>query len=264
MEEIHKDTTHVKKGSMLDSLPPKFAFWAGVVSATAVIALAGFILMIIIVVKGIDLSANAATKTNKNTNVAAANTNTGTTISGTVNPDSLRYTRGEGDLTIVEYSDLECPFCKKFHTTLQQALEKYDGKVRWSYKHFPLESLHPKAKREAYATECAAEQGKFWEYTDKIYERTPSNNRLEDAELYTVADELGLDRTKFDSCLSEEKFASKVAADAAEAVKLGGQGTPFSVIIDKNGKIVGSVPGAVDLESDTRISLSSILDPLLK
>ena len=71
-------------------------------------------------------------------------------------------------LVIVEYSDLECPFCKNFHGTMHQIIDEYgkDGLVAWVYRHFPLDSLHSKARREAEATECAGEQGKYYEYHD--------------------------------------------------------------------------------------------------
>lgn len=71
-------------------------------------------------------------------------------------------------ITIVEYSDLECPFCRRFHPTMQQVLKEYDGKVRWVYRHFPLTQIHPSAQAMALASECAAEQGKFWEMIDEI------------------------------------------------------------------------------------------------
>lgn len=89
---------------------------------------------------------------------------------------------------IVEYSDLECPFCKMFHATLQEVVSDpaYKDKVAWIYRHFPLTQLHSKAPREAEATECAAEIGGndgFWKFVDKLNEITPANNRLDQAEI---------------------------------------------------------------------------------
>ena len=89
-------------------------------------------------------------------------------------------------IIIVEYSDLECPFCKMFHNTMHQVVEKNNGDVAWIYRHYPIPQLHPKAFHEAEATECAWEQGGnsvFWKYTDKIFEITPSNNGLDEAKL---------------------------------------------------------------------------------
>lgn len=90
----------------------------------------------------------------------------------------------QADLTIVEYSDPECPFCKRFHETMMQAMDEYgkQGKVAWVYRHFPLDAIHSKARHEAEAIECAGELGgndKFWEYVNTLYKITPSNNQLD-------------------------------------------------------------------------------------
>jgi protein-disulfide isomerase len=88
------------------------------------------------------------------------------------------------DLILVEYSDPECPFCKKFHTTMLQVMDTYgkDGKVAWVYRHFPLDAIHSKARKEAEAIECAGELGgndKLWAYLNKLEEITPANNQLD-------------------------------------------------------------------------------------
>jgi protein-disulfide isomerase len=140
-----------------------------------------------------------------------------------------------------------------------QVMTDYDGQVRWAYKHLPLESLHSKAPREANATECAADQAKFWEYYDLLMERTTSNDSLPDEELFTIADDLGLDRTKFDDCLENETFNDRVLADSEEATSLGGRGTPFSVIIDGEGNIVDVIEGALPYTS-----VQQTLDALVK
>lgn len=146
-------------------------------------------------------------------------------------------------ITIVEYSDLECPFCKRFHVTMKQVLQEYGDKVRWVYKHFPLDQIHPKADKEAEATECAGELGgndKFWEYVDRIFEITPSNNGLDLALLPQIAKDLGLDKAKFESCLASGKYAENVEAQFQEGTRLGVNGTPGSFV---NGQPVrGAVP----------------------
>lgn len=146
-------------------------------------------------------------------------------------------------VTIVEYSDLECPFCKRFHETMKQVLATYGDKVRWVYKHFPLDQLHPKADKEAEAAECAGEQGgndAFWAYIDKVFEVTPSNNGLDPALLPVLAQDLGLDKGKFESCLSSGKYAELVEAQFQEGARLGVDGTPGSFV---NGERVrGAVP----------------------
>jgi len=92
----------------------------------------------------------------------------------------------DAKIIIVEYSDLECPFCKVFHNTMHQVVEKNNPNVAWVFRHYPIPQLHPKAFHEAEATECAWEQGGnkvFWKYMDKLFEVTPSNNGLEESML---------------------------------------------------------------------------------
>ena len=149
-------------------------------------------------------------------------------------------------VTIVEFSDLECPFCKSFHPTMQRALSEYGDKVRWVYKHFPLEQLHPKAAKEAEAAECAGELGgneKFWEYVDRVFEVTPSNNGLDIALLPQIAEGIGLDRIRFEQCLNSGKYADRVEQDYQDGVQVGVNGTPASFV---NGV---SVSGAVPYET---------------
>lgn len=146
-------------------------------------------------------------------------------------------------ITIVVYSDLECPFCKIFHETMKQAMAVYGDKIRWVYKHFPLDQIHPKADKEAEAAECAGELGGndvFWAYIDKVFEITPSNNGLDSALLSGIAQDLGLDKKKFESCLTSGKYADLVEAQFQEGVRLGVDGTPGSFI---NGERVrGAIP----------------------
>lgn len=142
---------------------------------------------------------------------------------------------------IVEFSDTECPFCKRFHSTMQQVIDEYgkNGQVAWVYRHFPLDSIHPKARKEAEATECANELGgntKFWAYIDRLFEVTPSNNNLDPAELPKIAEFVGFDRTQFEQCLNSGKYAQHVADDLADAISSGGQGTPHSIVVAPNGK----------------------------
>jgi protein-disulfide isomerase len=147
------------------------------------------------------------------------------------NPDSK--------VVLVEYSDTECPFCKMFHNTLNKLVTEYGtaGNFTWVYRHFPLDSLHKKARKEAEATECAAELGgnsKFWEYINKLYEITTSNDGLDTAELPKIATAVGLDKTAFESCLNSGKYAAEVEKDYKLAKKNGGTGTPFSIFVLKS------------------------------
>jgi len=141
-------------------------------------------------------------------------------------------------IVILEYSDTECPFCKVYHTTMHSIIDSYgkDGKVAWVYRHFPLDSLHSKTRKEAEATECANELGGnkgFWSMIDKIYTNTPSNDGLDAKLLPTYAKEIGLDQTKFNECLSSGKYAASVEAQYQDGIKAGAQGTPYNVMLLK-------------------------------
>ncbi|MEK7572633.1 MAG: thioredoxin domain-containing protein [Patescibacteria group bacterium] len=151
---------------------------------------------------------------------------------------------------IIEYSDSECPFCKIFHNTMNQIIAQTSGKIAWVYRHYPIAQLHPKAFHEAVAMECAWEQGgndSFWKYTNELFARTPSNNKLEVTELPKIAKDIGLNIDTFNTCLSTEKYSDKVKADMLDGYKAGIQGTPQSFIL-KNGKIVDIIQGAESFE----------------
>lgn len=144
----------------------------------------------------------------------------------------------DAKLVIVEYSDTECPFCKVFHNTMKEVINAYGNDVAWVYRHFPIPQLHVRAIREAEATECAAELGgnqAFWNYLDKIFETTNSNDTLDPAELPKIAGAIGLDVPRFNECLASGKYEEKIAKQMEEAVKAGARGTPYSIIIAKDG-----------------------------
>lgn len=145
----------------------------------------------------------------------------------------------EAAVKVVEFSDLECPFCKRFHPTMKQIVADYGDGVAWVYRHFPLDEIHSKARKEAEATECAAELGgneKFWEFVDDIFAVTPSNDGLDLAKLPQIAKDVGLDVDEFNSCLNSGRYADKVAKAREEALRAGAQGTPYSVVVGKGGK----------------------------
>ena len=146
---------------------------------------------------------------------------------------------------LVEFSDFECPFCKRVHPTLKRIMAEYGetGKVAWVYRHFPLDSLHKKARKEAQASECANELGgndAFWAYTDRLFEITPSNDRLDLSLLPKIAEEIGLDRDTFEACLEGDarggKYADHIESDVQDAIASGGTGTPYIVVIAPNGE----------------------------
>ncbi len=137
---------------------------------------------------------------------------------------------------VVEYMDLECPHCKAFETTMHQVMDYYglSGNVAWVSRPFPLASIHSKAPEEAQAAECAAEQGgntAYFKFIDQLFSVTPSNNGLDLAQLPTIAGAAGLDVAAFNSCVASNKYAQKITDSYNEAIALGAQGTPFTLIM---------------------------------
>ena len=153
---------------------------------------------------------------------------------------------------VVEYSDTECPFCKVFHDTMNRIMAEYgkDGNVAWVYRHFPIAGLHPRAAHEAEATECVNKIGgneKFWEYLNKIFATTLSNNKLDPSELPKMAREIGIDDAAFTACLDGGEMKALIDASIADGVKSGVQGTPRSLIV-VNKKVVDTIDGALPYE----------------
>lgn len=157
--------------------------------------------------------------------------------------DHIRGDLKKAKVVIVEYSDFECPFCSKAYPTMKAIEEKYGEQVAIVYRHFPL-SFHPQAMPAALASECASEQGKFWEYHDALFE----NQSLLATEYYSkLAGDLGLDTKKFDSCFSSKKYQSVVSADQASGSASGVNGTPATfingtLVTGSNGQSVGAAP----------------------
>lgn len=152
---------------------------------------------------------------------------------------------------IVEFSDFECPFCKRHHETLQGVVDKLgEDKVAWVFRQFPLEQLHPvKAMAAAMASECVAELGgndAFWMFTDRYFEDTLTNNRTDiDTLIPKLVAETGVSKQAFTTCFEGEKYKTAIEADIMDAVETGGRGTPWSIIIGPTGKtypVNGALP----------------------
>ena len=160
----------------------------------------------------------------------------------------------DAPVTIVEFSDFQCPFCSRFFDqTLPLLEENYidTGKVKFVYKDLPLDNLHPNARPVHIAAECADEQGKFWGYHDILFENQAQWNRLSSVDLSSQLNEyattLGLNSASFDSCLSSQEMADEVNADYLQAASYGATGTPtFFIGTEKDGfiKLVGAQPYA--------------------
>ena len=140
-------------------------------------------------------------------------------------------------VTIVKFEDFQCPFCKQVQPTFNELLSRYDGKVRLVHKDLPLESLHPLARQAAEAARCAYEQGKFWEYHDKLYANAP---KASTDDLKSYAKEVVLNGDSFDRCFVSRRYKAVVQQDLNEGARLGLTGTPTFFI---NGReISGNQP----------------------
>ena len=144
----------------------------------------------------------------------------------------------DAPVVVVEYTDLECPFCKVFHGTMKPIIEEYgeSGHVAWVIRDFPLSQLHPNAPRLAEAAECVAElEGNeaYWGFIDAIFTLAPVNTLFDMSKLTQTATGVGVSATAFDACLESGRHKNGVAEEYGNAIASGGNGTPYNVIILK-------------------------------
>lgn len=164
-------------------------------------------------------------------------------------------------LVFIEYSDIQCPFCKIFQETMTELFNQYskDDQIAWVYRHFPLaygsDPLHPYAAKAAEATECVAElagEDAFWKYLDKVYASIDHNGAGLQLQLLTdVAVQQGVDQAKFKTCLDSGKYTAKIKESYEAGIKAGAEGTPYTVIyykdqyiplVNEQGKSLGALP----------------------
>jgi len=159
------------------------------------------------------------------------------------------HVRGSRDaaITIIEYSDFECPFCSRFHPSMLEAMDVYGDDIAWVYRHFPLDTIHPSAIPAALASECVADLGgndAFWDFTDYLFE----NQTTALSDLPGSAANIGLSASAVQTCMDSGRFDDKVDAQYTAGAQAGVSGTPGNFVVNRNGD-VWSLPGAVPFET---------------
>lgn len=138
------------------------------------------------------------------------------------------------EISIIEYSDFECPFCGQLHPTIERIVEEHTD-VNWAYRHFPLSSFHTRAYSSAHASECVAELGgneAFWTFADVLFENQHS---LGDELYESAATNLGIPLDSFKVCMNDDRYEQDINDDLREVQQVGGQGTPYVIVVNKDG-----------------------------
>ncbi|HUW37822.1 MAG TPA: thioredoxin domain-containing protein [Rhodocyclaceae bacterium] len=166
------------------------------------------------------------------------------------------HIRGKADaaVSLIEYSDFECPYCKQFHATPKALLARYGGRVNWVLRNFPLSFHEPAARSEAVAAECAAQLGgneAYWRYADALFESTRSNGKGlgEGITVETLAARTGLNAAAFARCLTGADADERVEADLEDGGKMGVSGTPTTLIRNNRNGVTEVIVGAVGADA---------------
>lgn len=168
-----------------------------------------------------------------------------------VTGDKRIYGAPNARFTLTEFSDIECPFCKKFHLTPKKVVDASNGLINWEWNHFPLPMHNPSAFMEAHAAECArslkGNKG-FWVYTDQLFQRTKGNGNGA-GDLSEIADYVGIDKTEFDACMKDGRHRNTIKAQMEKATSLNINSTPTTFLVDNSTGDVIPIDGQVTPES---------------
>jgi len=193
----------------------------------------------------------SSTDTKGNTDLAAASVE--------IREGDHIYGPKDAEVFLIEYSDYRCGYCGRFHETIQSILnsDEYKGKVAWVYRHTPYQ---PGGKEVAIASECVAElagEDAFWKYTDEVFKNQQSLNS-EWSKKEALA--LGVNESEYDTCITSGKYDSLIADTSFEAQQLGGEGTPYNVLLTKKGGVI-KFSGAQSFEN-VKIFINRALNSL--
>lgn len=173
------------------------------------------------------------------------------------------------DVVLVEYSDLECPFCKEFHKTMTVISDEFgkNGQLAWVYRNFPIPTLHPNAPKIAEAAECVAELGgndAYWAFLTQLFKDAPAGTFVDLTKLPGYATDLGINEADFTACYNSGKYAQKIQNEANDAIIAGqaipdGIGTPFSILLVK-GRAAVPIVGAQPLAAVRSVIQAALAD----
>lgn len=193
------------------------------------------------------LSPNTGDEGGSNRKNGSSDTAGGDQVFQNLSDDDPVLGNASAPVTLVEFGDFQCPFCKKFHDEARkEILDTYveTGKVKIVYRDFPLENIHPAARPAAEAAQCADEQGKFWQYHDALYTRQDALAKGT-MDYVALASEFGMNKTAFAKCVKDRKYKDEVTKDYDDGVKAGVDGTPALFVNGKKVSPAGAQPFGV-------------------
>lgn len=156
------------------------------------------------------------------------------------------YGNADATISIVEYSDFECPFCQSFHPTAKRVVDESEGTINWVYRHYPLD-FHPLAMPMAEASECIAEQlgnNAFWQFADTVAEQKPTTQEAVDS----IVSAIGVNMATYESCITDGKYKDKIQTQMSLGLDAGVQGTPGNFVYNKETDNIEVLKGAVPYE----------------
>jgi protein-disulfide isomerase len=213
------------------------------------VVIAGVVIAIAILVSNTSTKGNTNIKTGNKLNVK--DISEVRSIEPVTNKDRIKGNLDTAKVAIVEFSDLECPYCQRIHPILNEIRNNYTNDVVWVYRHFPLESIHPRARPAAHASECVLELGDndmFWKFIDTIFAPEADSSILAEASLANVVTSLGIDSAQFTSCQNSGKHNELINAHIVDSQAAGAKGTPDVTVINlKTGEAVhtGADPSSI-------------------
>lgn len=192
-------------------------------------------------------------------------------LAKTVQPVSAKrdhiFGNPDAPVSLIEYADFKCPYCKRFHGTAGAVVKSYGDKVNWVYRHLPLGFHNPDAQKLAEASECAAELGgnaAFWKFADRVFQITgPGNEGTILDKLEPLAKEMDLDSVVFRQCVDSGRMATRVREDVIEAARVGVSGTPGNILLNRNTGVAKVLAGNAPPET-LRAAIDELLKPPVK